>query len=86
MRMQTLRIEVGLYPRRIEDEDLREFAQHVSYRDRDTQSEKRIYYFPGEQRGEDAAMDLQIVLEPRYNTLRMIRARRLSRFFYKADE
>ncbi|KAH7701466.1 hypothetical protein AAVH_31402 [Aphelenchoides avenae] len=82
-RTQPLRIMVS--PWRIEDEDLRDFADHLSYRYRGTPGELRVYDFPAEQRGASAAMHLQIVLFPS-NMLGIYRARRPSRGFLESDE
>lgn len=65
---------------RFEDEDLRDYAQHVSYDRWPT----RIYNFPCEQHGAVAAMRLQIMLH--YNELILTRARHDSGlFFYTGD-
>lgn len=77
-------------PVRFEEEDLRDFMQHLSYRNRRTRWEVRVYDFRGEPRGEGAAMDLQITLErsPRWtgDRLQMIRARRPNPYFESSDE
>lgn len=82
MRTQPLRIFVSAVP--VEDEDLRDFALHLSYRDRGTPEELRIYDFPGAQQGTIAAIHLQIAL---YwgNSLELIRARRPHVYFKKLD-
>lgn len=82
MRTQSLR--VFLRPVHFENEDLRDFAQRLSYRYRGTEIETRIYDFPGKQHGKVAAMDLQIALQ--CDTLTMIRARRPNAYFQSSDE
>ncbi|KAH7725618.1 hypothetical protein AAVH_06798 [Aphelenchoides avenae] len=93
MRTQTLRITVGPLPP-IEDVDLRDFAQHLSYRRRDGWDDLRVYDFPDQQNG----MHLQIKMNWNQecieefslptpgDTLVMVRARRPNRFFYKPHE
>ncbi|KAH7719611.1 hypothetical protein AAVH_12966 [Aphelenchoides avenae] len=68
-------------PWRVENEDIRDFAAHLSYvRDRGTSGEMRVYDFPGEQREAVAAVHLQMVLYP-HNMLKVIRARRPQHIF-----
>ncbi|KAH7701558.1 hypothetical protein AAVH_31307 [Aphelenchoides avenae] len=74
---QPLHITVSPVP--FQDEDLRDFAQHLSDHYRDPLL--RVYDFPDEQRGVDDPMHLQIVLRPN-NRLDLIRAQRPNRFFY----
>ncbi|KAH7723031.1 hypothetical protein AAVH_09504 [Aphelenchoides avenae] len=83
-RKQPFRI-VASWPR-VEEEDLRDFSQHLSYRDRGTPNQLRIYDFPGEQHGTDASIDMQITLNDGDDTLAMIRAQRPNRFFWESDE
>ncbi|KAH7723027.1 hypothetical protein AAVH_09500 [Aphelenchoides avenae] len=83
VRTRPLRIIVSPSP--VEDEDLREFAQHLSLHRRGESWQIRMYDFPGEQQGAVAAMDLQIVLRSEGNKLVLIRARRPHNFFYKSD-
>lgn len=83
LRSEPLRIIVS--PARFEEEDLRDFAQHLSHAGRGRPGQLRIYDFPGEQHGAIAAVHLQIVLE-RDNRLEMIRAQRPNPFFYKSDD
>ncbi|KAH7723001.1 hypothetical protein AAVH_09473 [Aphelenchoides avenae] len=80
---RTLRIVVS--PVRFEEEDLRDFAQHLSYRQRGWPGQERIYDFPGEQHDADAAMDLQIALFPG-DRLEVVRARRPNPLFRESDE
>ncbi|KAH7723028.1 hypothetical protein AAVH_09501 [Aphelenchoides avenae] len=82
---RTLPLRITVSPARFEDEDLRDFAEHLSYRQRGTPRQARIYDFPGEQQGADAAMHLQIVLS-QGNRLELFRARRPNFFFHKSDE
>lgn len=82
-RTHPLRVIVSPVP--VEDEDLRDFAQHVSYRQRGTPEQLRIYDFPGEQHGAINAMHLRIVLHPN-NKLVMLRAQRHHEFFQDSDE
>ncbi|KAH7722994.1 hypothetical protein AAVH_09466 [Aphelenchoides avenae] len=77
MRTRPLRITVS--PVRFEEEDLRDFAQHLTYREHGAPRQLRIYDFPVDQQGADAPMHLQIVLHSD-NTLETIRAQRLSPF------
>ncbi|KAH7725295.1 hypothetical protein AAVH_07088 [Aphelenchoides avenae] len=75
---------------RVEAEDLRDYAQNLSYRARGRPEQLRIYKFPDEQHGAVPAIHLQIVLHPD-NRLELIRAPRspLRAFrprFYEADE
>lgn len=84
MRTQSLRIIVSTPP--FQEEDLRDFEQYLSYCDRDTPEELRIYNFPDDQHETDATMDLQIVLDRLSNRLELIRARRSSPLFTKSDE
>lgn len=69
-----------MFPVRFDDEDLREYAQHLTYHDRGSWWRKRIYDFPCEQRGAATAMRLQIVLQ--YETLILTRDRHDSGYFY----
>ncbi|KAH7714137.1 hypothetical protein AAVH_18532 [Aphelenchoides avenae] len=71
MRTRPLRISVSPLP--IKEEDLRAFAQHLSYRE-SPRRPLRIYEFPAKQHEEDAAMNMQIVLRPGIE-LEMNRAR-----------
>ncbi|KAH7708165.1 hypothetical protein AAVH_24593 [Aphelenchoides avenae] len=82
-RTKPLRIVVG--PPRFEEEDLRDFAQQLSYSFRGKPYQQRIYNFPGERHGPVAAIDLQIVLHNDH-TLELIRARRPHTLFYESDE
>lgn len=60
--MRTLPHRIEVSPLRFEDEDLRDFAHHLSSKHgRDV--EWSTYEFPGEQRGDGAAMDMEITLE-----------------------
>ncbi|KAH7710681.1 hypothetical protein AAVH_22017 [Aphelenchoides avenae] len=79
-RVRPLRIFVSAV--RVEDDDLRDFAQLLSHRGRGTPLEVRIYDFPGEQRGAVAAMHMQIVLHPN-DKLELIRAQRPSELFHE---
>lgn len=79
-RTQSLRIIVS--PVRFEEEDLRDFSRHLSYRNRGKPYQMRIYDFPG---GANSAMDLQIVLRED-NSLELVRARRPHIFFHSSDE
>ncbi|KAH7697353.1 hypothetical protein AAVH_35565 [Aphelenchoides avenae] len=83
-RAQPFRI-LASWPR-VEEEDLRDFSQHLSYRQRGTPHQLRIYDFPGEQQGAVAPMDLQITLYDGDDTLAMIRAQRPNFFFWESDE
>lgn len=76
MRTRPLRITVS--PVRFEEEDLRDNAQHLTYRRR---GKHRIYDLPCEQHGTVIAMRLQIVLEE--NELNLIRARYVRLRFYE---
>ncbi|KAH7702813.1 hypothetical protein AAVH_30023 [Aphelenchoides avenae] len=71
---------------RFAEEDLGDFSQHLSYRDRGEPWQWRIYNFSGEQHGTNAAMDTQILLDDGDDSLAMIRARRPNRFFWESDE
>ncbi|KAH7699053.1 hypothetical protein AAVH_33844, partial [Aphelenchoides avenae] len=79
-RTQALRVVVSQV--RFDEEDLRDFAQNVSYRDRGMPWETRIYDFPDGQHGAGAAMHLQLVLHPD-KRLEMIRAQRPNPLFYQ---
>lgn len=83
MRTRPLRILVR--PLRFEEENLRDFAEHLSYRKRGQSRELRIYDFPGEQSGTDASMHLQIALFPG-DRLELVRARRPNHRFRESDE
>lgn len=72
-------------PVRLEDEDLQDFAQHLSYRQRGQRGQVRIYDFPGEQHGAVAGMRLQIALSG-VSRLEVIRAPRSRYDFYEPDE
>ncbi|KAH7720487.1 hypothetical protein AAVH_12020 [Aphelenchoides avenae] len=82
--MRALPLRIIVSPVRVEDDDLRDFAQLVSYRYRGTPVQKRIYDFPGEQHGAVAAMHLQIVLHAD-NKLELIRAQRTHWLFHNSD-
>ncbi|KAH7708161.1 hypothetical protein AAVH_24589 [Aphelenchoides avenae] len=81
-RTQPLRIFVS--PCSVVEEDLRDFAQHLSYRHRGMPYETRIYDFTDEQ--QNAPKHLQIVLHAENNELEMICAQRPDPLFYKSDE
>ncbi|KAH7723029.1 hypothetical protein AAVH_09502 [Aphelenchoides avenae] len=85
MSTRTLPLRITVSPARFEEEDLRDFAQHLSYRRRGTPHEERIYDFPVEHQGADAAMRLQIVLS-KGNRLELFRAHLPNFFFHKSDE
>lgn len=85
MSVRTRPLRIIVSPSPVEDEDLREFAQHLSLHRRGESWQIRMYDFPGEQQGAVAAMDLQIVLRSEGNKLVLIRARRPHNFFYKSD-
>ncbi|KAH7698862.1 hypothetical protein AAVH_34039, partial [Aphelenchoides avenae] len=76
-RTQPLQITVSPFP--FEEEDLRDFSQYLS-RQRGEPYPFRVYDFPVEQQGADAAIHLQIVLHPG-NTLTMLRAQRPNSYF-----
>ncbi|KAH7702551.1 hypothetical protein AAVH_30289 [Aphelenchoides avenae] len=80
MRVRPLRITVSTV--RFEDEDLRDYAQHLTYSG--PGCPKRIYHFCCKQHGAVTAMCLEIVLEG--SELIMSRARHGSLRFYEADE
>lgn len=82
MRTQSLKISVNLA--RVDEEDLRDFAQHLSNRDREARWYLLIYDFPGKARGEAAAFDFQIAFRPSASWLQIVRAPRPSPLFYKA--
>ncbi|KAH7713279.1 hypothetical protein AAVH_19393, partial [Aphelenchoides avenae] len=81
MRTQPLRITGGL--ERVEEEDLRDFAPYVFYRQRD---DLLSYDFPDEQNGDSATMHLRIAFRPSASYLQIVRARRPNRLFYEPDE
>ncbi|KAH7695599.1 hypothetical protein AAVH_37338, partial [Aphelenchoides avenae] len=83
--MSTQPLIIVASPVPVEEEDLRDFVQHLSYRYRGQPEQLRIYDFPSEQHGPAAAMHLQIVLHPN-NRLELIRAQRPDPLFYKTDE
>lgn len=80
-RERPFRVRVS--PVRFDDGDLRDFEQHLSYRNRGEDDEERIYDFPGEipwepeepDEEESTEMHLQIVLNPNKGTLSLRRAR-----------
>ncbi|KAH7700286.1 hypothetical protein AAVH_32595 [Aphelenchoides avenae] len=82
-RTQSLKIVVSPSP--VEDEDLRDFSQHLSYCYRGKWNQLRIYDFPGEQHGAAAAIHLQIVLHPD-KRLEIFRALRHDLLFFESDE
>lgn len=82
-RTQPLRIAVSRS--HVEEEDLRDFAQYLSYGNDLVYGRLRIYDFPDKQRGTVAPMHLQIVLS-RGGRLELIRAQRPHDAFYKPDE
>lgn len=82
-RTQPLQIVVSSVS--FEEEDYRDFAQLLSYFRRGRPRQQRIYDFPAEQHGTDAAMHTQIVLIEDI-TLVMLRARRPNPLFYESDE
>ncbi|KAH7708156.1 hypothetical protein AAVH_24584 [Aphelenchoides avenae] len=82
----TQRLQICVSPIRFKDEDLRDFAQHLSYRNRGETFQQRIYDFPGELHGAAGAMHLQIVLSQENDGLEMIRALRPDTLFYEPDE
>ncbi|KAH7723030.1 hypothetical protein AAVH_09503 [Aphelenchoides avenae] len=71
--MRTRWMRIVVCPSPVGDEDLRDFAQHLSYRNRVKPWQYRIYNFPSEHHGSDAAMHTQIVLHP-YNSLQLTHA------------
>lgn len=73
-------------PLRIEDDDLRDFVQHLSYRHRGEPNEMRLYDFPGEPHQAAPAIHLQIALRWAQNRLELFRAQRPNLFFYESDE
>ncbi|KAH7714711.1 hypothetical protein AAVH_17910 [Aphelenchoides avenae] len=81
----TQRLQICVSPIRFKDEDLRDFAQHLSYRNRGETFQQRIYDFPGELHGADDAMHLQIVLSQENDGLEIIRARRPDPLFCEPD-
>lgn len=84
MRTQPLRIVAR--PSLVEEEDLRDYAQQLSYcRGRGMPWQEHIYDFACEEHGPAGAMRLQIVLNSIVG-LQMIRARRSARCFYDPDE
>ncbi|KAH7698818.1 hypothetical protein AAVH_34084 [Aphelenchoides avenae] len=83
MRTKPLRISVS--PVRLEEEDIRDFEERLSYRHRGRPEQLRIYDFPAEQLEGIAAMHLQIALHPG-NRLELIRAPLPNFYFYKPDE
>ncbi|KAH7723015.1 hypothetical protein AAVH_09487 [Aphelenchoides avenae] len=86
MSLRTQSLRIAVFPLRfVEEENLRDFAQHLSYRHRGMPHEVRIYDFPGEQHGAVAAVHTQIVLHSD-NILEMIRARRPNPVFDVSDE
>ncbi|KAH7705606.1 hypothetical protein AAVH_27183 [Aphelenchoides avenae] len=80
MRTQSLKIQVS--PVTVADEDLRDFAEHLSYAYRGQSYQQRILDFPAEQQGADAAMHLRIVLHSHDNTLVLLRAPSSDRVFH----
>ncbi|KAH7710428.1 CBN-AGL-1 protein [Aphelenchoides avenae] len=83
--MRTSPLRIAVSPLRLEDEDLRDFAERLSYRHRGQPPQLRIYDFPAEQQGAFAAMRLQIALHPG-NRLELNRAPLPNLYFYKPDE
>ncbi|KAH7708157.1 hypothetical protein AAVH_24585 [Aphelenchoides avenae] len=82
-RTQPLRIVVSSTS--FDDDDFRQFAHCLSYRDRGQPRQVRIYDFLGEQHGAITAVDLQIVLHSD-STIEIIRTRRPDCFFRESDE
>ncbi|KAH7696287.1 hypothetical protein AAVH_36644, partial [Aphelenchoides avenae] len=78
VRTRPLRITVS--PVCFEEEDLRDYAQYLTYRDRGRPWQQRIYSFPCTQRGAVTSTRLQLVLER--ETLILSRARQGSLRFY----
>ncbi|KAH7714720.1 hypothetical protein AAVH_17919 [Aphelenchoides avenae] len=84
-RTQPLRIFVS--PVRIEDGDLRDFADHLWHsRHHGTVYHLRVYDFLGEPQGADAAVCLQIALHSENDGLEVIRAPIPNDLFYDQDE
>lgn len=78
--MRTRPLQITVSPVRFEEEGLRDYAQHLTYRRRGQLWQQRIYDFPCEQHGAATGMRLQIVLER--ETLILIRNRHDSIGFY----
>lgn len=84
--MRSRPVRILMSPSSVEDEDLRGYAQNLSYRGRGQPTQCRIYDFSTEQHGAPLEMRLQIVLSSACGTLKVIRARRQYPFFTKSDE
>ncbi|KAH7695654.1 hypothetical protein AAVH_14524 [Aphelenchoides avenae] len=76
--IRTRPLQITLSPSCVEDEELRDYAQYLTYRT--AQWQRRIYNFPCNRHGAVTAMRLQIVLED--EMLILIHARHDSSQFY----
>lgn len=83
---RTQPLHITLSPSPVEVEDLRDYAQYLSYRNLGQRHQTRIYDFPDEQHAADASMHLQIVFRWEEGILVITRAQRPSPFFYESDE
>ena len=81
-RTESLRIVVC--PSRVGNEELRDFAQHLSHRHQPHLAVS-VYNFTDVQRGAADGMHVQMALH-RNDALEMIRARRPHRLFYMAQD